>query len=344
MNMIKSTPCHASCLPSNCVGGILMGILLTIMMMCPSAAYAESIDLGARSSGLSIGNSSTWTGVRIKMSDRGVDTVRGVNITFLPAHDNKDARISGVSVGLYGPSGGTLTGLQIGGVGVMAQESVRGVSLGFLGTGAGEDVSGLAFGGLGAGAGESITGIAFGTLGAGAGEHITGIAFGGLGAGAGESITGIAFGGLGVGAGESINGIAVGMLGAGAGEVIKGIVIGGLGAGAGESITGFSLGILAVGAGEDLKGVAVGGLGVGAGESITGIAIALGTVKISKDGRLKGFSASTFNHIRGSQTGLSIGIVNIAYELNGVQIGLVNYVRENPPYRRLLPLVNFNLK
>jgi len=42
-------------------------------------------------------------------------------------------------------------------------------------------------------------------------------------------------------------------------------------------------------------------------------------------------------------TGLSVGLVNVADHLNGVQIGLVNYVADNPAYFRLLPFFNLNL-
>ena len=46
------------------------------------------------------------------------------------------------------------------------------------------------------------------------------------------------------------------------------------------------------------------------------------------------------NGIKGKQTGVSLGIVNYAYELKGIQIGLINYVRENPKYLKVLPLIN----
>jgi hypothetical protein len=46
------------------------------------------------------------------------------------------------------------------------------------------------------------------------------------------------------------------------------------------------------------------------------------------------------NQIEGRQSGLSIGIVNYAWELNGIQIGLINYVRDNPKYLKVLPLFN----
>jgi hypothetical protein len=61
---------------------------------------------------------------------------------------------------------------------------------------------------------------------------------------------------------------------------------------------------------------------------------------VPKDGRISGLAASPFNFIKGSQTGVSIGIVNYAWSVDGVQIGIVNIVRDNPPSLRVLPLFN----
>jgi hypothetical protein len=50
------------------------------------------------------------------------------------------------------------------------------------------------------------------------------------------------------------------------------------------------------------------------------------------------------NHIKGEQRGLTIGIVNTAEILNGVQIGLINRAANNPPGLRYLPIVNVNVR
>ncbi|MCF6270415.1 MAG: hypothetical protein L3J41_11930 [Melioribacteraceae bacterium] len=47
-----------------------------------------------------------------------------------------------------------------------------------------------------------------------------------------------------------------------------------------------------------------------------------------------------YNRIHGTQTGLTIGIVNYAKNLNGVQIGLVNIADNNSGWSRVLPFVN----
>lgn len=42
----------------------------------------------------------------------------------------------------------------------------------------------------------------------------------------------------------------------------------------------------------------------------------------------------------GIAAGLAIGIVNYAFRVTGVQIGLINIVRDNPKYLKVLPVMN----
>ncbi len=293
--------------------------------LCTNPLYAKSFDLARNNSGVSFGNSKKFNGLRINFCDREVEKINGVNVTIWHARNNKKAIVNGISLGLWAPGAGYLRGIQIGGIGVTAEKELKGISLALLGAGSGGDISGITIGGLGAGAGGDIKGFTFGLLGAGAGGDMTGITIGGLGAGAGGDITGISIGGLGAGAGGDIKGFTLGLLGAGAGGNMTGITIGGLGAGCGNV----------------MKGIAIGGLGVGA-PKITGVALALGYVKVNDEGSLYGLSAGAFNQIKGKLTGVSLGIYNYTYELNGVQIGLINYVRDNPKYMRILPLININ--
>jgi len=44
--------------------------------------------------------------------------------------------------------------------------------------------------------------------------------------------------------------------------------------------------------------------------------------------------------IKGRQDGWTIGLVNYARTLHGVQIGLINIARSNPKATRVLPLFN----
>jgi hypothetical protein len=55
---------------------------------------------------------------------------------------------------------------------------------------------------------------------------------------------------------------------------------------------------------------------------------------------MEGFSAGAVNYFEDYQVGLSIGIVNIAQELNGIQLGLINIAKNNRSPFRVLPIVN----
>lgn len=348
--------------------GLFVWIFLFLLFQ-QNSSYSQALSFPTSKAGISFGNSKEFSGLRMNLRDRQVEHIRGINITLWKAKENEQARVTGLSLGLL-PEAGYLSGIQIGVLGAAADQDLRGVSMGLLGVGSGNNVCGLAvgglgvgsgsdmkgifLGGLGAGSGRNMKGIIVGGLGAGAGEDLTGIVFGGLGAGAGENMKGIVVGGLGAGAGENLTGIVVGGLGAGTGKNMKGIAIGGLGAGAGEDMTGFAMGGLGAGCGGEFKGIAVAGIGAGApavkgillstlfsgGKEITGVTISGLSVRVKDDGYFKGFSASAFNFIKGNQTGVAIGLVNYSWHLNGIQLGIVNYVKDNPKYAKILPLMN----
>lgn len=302
--------------------------------------------------------------------DPATGTVNGLALG-LPATGG--GSLNGVSVGMLGlQANGSMRGIAAGGLGLGAGEDVRGAALGGLGVGAGDTFWGIGVGGVGVGAGRDVRGIAVGGLGVGAGERLDGIAIGGLGVGAGSRLAGVAIGGLGVGAGESLSGVAVGGIGVGAGEHVRGLVAGGLGVGAGGDLVGVGLAPIGIGAGKDVTGLTVTGLGVGAGERlrgvhVAGVGIAAPTVsglmvaaaiggeqitggmvapayfRIESGGRFTGVSISAFNHIRGTQRGLTIGIFNYTRFLRGVQIGVLNYALNNPWPVRILPGLNVHL-
>jgi len=81
-----------------------------------------------------------------------------------------------------------------------------------------------------------------------------------------------------------------------------------------------------------------------AGKELKGVQLALGTVRVVDDGRMSLFSASAFNHIQGTQSGLSIGLVNYARRLKGLQLGVINIVRDNRKSLRVLPLFNADFR
>ena len=60
-----------------------------------------------------------------------------------------------------------------------------------------------------------------------------------------------------------------------------------------------------------------------------------------REARFEGVGVSAFKQVLGHQTGLTIGVVNYAWSLSGVQLGLLNIVRDNPPGRKILPVINW---
>ena len=334
----------------------MRGPIVTWLVLCGLAGSVEAQGVGVPSSrwGVGFGNSPEFTGLRFNYRDSHVRHVNGINLTlWQPYEDNNDAVVTGFSFGPI-PGGGTLRGLQLGIFGVVAKRSAYGVNLGVLGMGAGQDLVGLNVGGLGMGAGGDVVGVNIGGLGMGAGGDVVGINVGGLGMGAGGSLIGFNLAVLGVGAGKTVRGITIAGLGAGAGEDVYGITIAGLGVGAGRRMVGLNLAGLGVGAGKELAGISFGGLGAGAprvrgltmsigvvgGEKLEGVHIAVGSVHTPQNGEMKGLAVSAFNYIKGTQTGVSIGIVNYAWRVRGIQLGLVNIVRDNPNPVKVLPVFN----
>jgi len=351
---------------------ILVPILsaLAICLTSPEAR-AQGFGIPDREHGIGFGNLPRFTGLRINLRDADVQHVKGINLTLWFPRRNDEARLDGLMLGLA-PSGDRCRGVQLGLAGVSADTSMLGIAIGGLGCGTDGDGAGLLIGGLGCGARGDLRGVVVGTLGCGAGGSLRGIAVGGIGCGAGEDVLGIAVGGIGCGAGQDVLGIAVGAIGCGAGQDVLGIAIGGIGCGAGRDFRGIGIGGLGCGAGRDLVGITAGGFGCGCGRDLRGATLGLiGTsverraiglmlgglraeaysthgvmlsvaqTRIRSGGNLVGLAAAAFNEVRGTQRGITIGVLNYARELSGLQIGVLNWAADNPSWRRLLPVVNW---
>jgi hypothetical protein len=258
--------------------------------------------------------------------------------------------VSGIVIaGIGAGAGGNMTGFTFGGVGAGAGGDMKGITIGIIGAGAGRDMRGFTFGGIGAGAGRDMNGITIGGIGAGAGGNMTGFSFAFIGAGAGHDMKGISIGGVGAGAGHDMTGLTMSVIGAGAGHDATGVTIGGIGAGAGGTFRGLVIGGVGAGA-PKLRGIAL-GLSAGGHDVRAGVIAPVYFKVVAKRDRatwedyedygyVKGITLSSWNHIRGEQHGLSIGLLNTAWELNGVQLGVLNYAHNNPKGLRLLPIFN----
>lgn len=321
-----------------------------------ASSNGRALNLTAGTVGISIGDSRRTTGLRLNYRDRRLQVANGINLTLWRPYDEAGGVVHGAALGLPLTGGTHIRGLATGLFGVGADGSLSGAGLAPIVLRAGRDMNGIHVSGIGAGAGRRVRGIVLGGLGAGAGEDARGLLIGGLGAGAGESTTGITVGLIGAGAGGSARGLLAGGVGAGTGTSIQGVALSFGAIGAGRSIDGLAVGGLAAGAGNRLRGVAAGGLGVGAptvegvvvggigagAENLTGVSIAGGYVRL-EGGVLRGVSVAGWNDIRGRQRGLTIGLYNYTRDLSGIQIGLLNVARNNPPGLRILPFVNANV-
>ena len=319
-------------------------------------ASAQGLDLTLNHVGIGIGEVPEVTGLRLNFRDRNLKKVNGVNVTIWNPYQPATGVVNGIALGVPITGAREVNGLGIGVLGLGVDDRFRGIGVAGIGLGGGGNLEGIMVGGIGLGSGGNVKGIGVGGIGVGSGGNVTGLMVSGIGVGAGGSVKGILVGGIGVGAGGDVRGLAVGGIGVGAGGSFHGIGVGGVGVGAGGDATGLMIGGIGVGVGGRLKGIGIAGLGVGApdvlgatislaggAQNYRGIAIAPAWFKIvndhERDGHFEGAALSAFNQVMGSQHGLTIGIVNYARTLSGVQFGLINIV-DKPGHRRVLPLVN----
>lgn len=342
---------------------------LTCALATPHAVHAQesrrSVDLTVNGTGISIGDSRGVNGLRINFRDTRLERVNGVNITAWTPTRTSGGIVNGAAIGIPGTGAAEINGLGIGIGGVGTGRRFRGIGIGGLGIGGGGTVEGLLIGGLGVGSGGGVRGISVGGLGVGSGGDIIGFSVGGLGVGGGGRVRGISVGGIGVGGPGDITGLSIGGVGVGGGGNIRGISIGGIGVGGGGSLAGLTIAGVGIGNVGGIRGVQVAGVGIGStrvdgitvagvmagGVDLRGFVYATGLVRVeggnnngvALPGTITGATVSAVNYIKGTQRGLAVGIVNSAWTLDGVQIGLINHARNNPPGLRWLPILNVNL-
>jgi hypothetical protein len=75
-------------------------------------------------------------------------------------------------------------------------------------------------------------------------------------------------------------------------------------------------------------------------ETTRGVVFAPALFRTEPGGRLTGASLSSVNAIRGTQHGLTIGLVNYAERLRGVQIGAININKGARGPFKVLPIIN----
>ena len=95
--------------------------------------------------------------------------------------------------------------------------------------------------------------------------------------------------------------------------------------GAGGTLKGLSIAGIGVGA-SAIEGLVITGFGAGT-DDFKGLALAPAYFVINPGGEMRGVSIAAWNRIQGTQRGLSIGLLNVADELHGLQLGLINIAR-----------------
>lgn len=269
----------------------------------PASHHALSLTVGGV--GLTLGNSRTATGIRINLVDHQVERVTGLNLTLWKPKANPDLVVTGVAAGLIGPRAKRIDGIALGGVGVMASHQLNGISAGTVLVFSRNEINGVAVGGVAAVAGQRLRGIGLGGL-AAVGDH---------------GIDGLAAGGLLTLSEGNVNGVTVG----GLGTIEEG------------RFTGINLAGGATFTDGEMRGIDAAGIATIVRGRLTGIGVSAGTVHVNA---LDGIAVSPWNNVRGQQRGIAIGIFNYAHTVRGVQLGLLNYVRNNPKGLRLLPIFN----
>jgi len=294
----------------------------------------RALNLGAGGVGVSIGNSREWTGLRLNASDHQVRQVNGVNLTVWKPKRNPRFEMNGVAVGLLAPMARRINGVALGGLGVVGTDQVNGVAAAGLVTLAGQRLRGVGLGGLAVVGDHGIDGLAAAGLVTLSEGDVHGVTAAGLVSIVEGRHTGVSMGLVaaytdGVLTGASVSALATAVKGESRGLVASALVV------VGHRLNGVQAAGLAVLA-DSVTGVTVGGLGIEA-DRVRGVAVSAGRMRTSA---FDGLSVAGWNEVRGPQRGLTIGLFNYARELHGVQVGVLNYARNNPKGLRLLPIFN----
>lgn len=297
----------------------------------------SSLDLGSHNSGISFGNSPVWNGLRFNLSDCGIKEINGINITLWKPERSPGSLVRGIALGLA-PFAETIQGISFGLAAVVAEQELSGINIGGLAVVSGGDIRGVNIGGLATVARGNLLGINVGGLAVVSESNLFGINLGGLAVVTKGEMHGLNFGGLAVVSENDMFGLNFGGLAVVSKGELRGINFGGLAIVAEGEMTGLNSALIALVSQEGITGLNLVGYKVET-SKIIGLNVSLGWTDVDE---LKGISISCYNKIRGTQTGLVIGLFNVADELNGVQIGLLNIAKNNNGLAKVLPFVNLH--
>jgi hypothetical protein len=332
-----------------------VGLLVSCFLVpATGSAQGRSIDLGIAKTGISLGNSPVWNGLRLNWRDADVDRVSGLNLTLWRAGANPDFDMNGIALGLLGPDAARIRGLALGAGGVVSHDATYGIALAGLGVVSNGDLIGLSMAGLAVvsesrSIGIQMAGLAVVSEGGLYGINMAGLATvssgsmrgfnaAGLGLVGSRGVAGLNLAGLAVVSNGTLTGLTAGGLAVVADGDIRGITSGGLAVVSEGHIRGIATAGLAVVTANGLTGAALSGLAiVSSGGPVSGAALTLGRVQAdtlrgimfggyrvtARDAR--GFVSSIGWNDLQDVTGLSIAAYNRARGTQrGVAIGLFN--------------------
>jgi len=321
---------------------IFFGIVTSSYSQDTTAIYS-SLDIPVKGYGISLGNSRTFTGLRINFYDYRVQRVTGINITlWAPAEEKSDAIIKGAAIGVFWPQAKQISGLSAGSIAVAAND-LRGISisLGVIGKGnctgiqtAGTGVTGIKLRGITATSffilsREKLWGIQTAGLGMIVGNEISGFQMAPVGI-RGVSLSGISITGILLSSSKTMRGIQSSFFLLES-KRISGISIGGLMIGNGAIRTNLIQGIQTAGfsiLGDSIRGFSAAGFTVGGTKLIQGIQTAGFSIVGNS---IRGFSAAGFtvggtkNRNRRLIKGLQIAGFSVGSEGNVEGISIAGF-------------------
>jgi hypothetical protein len=247
-------------------------------------------------------------GLRLTHRTRGHEQVHGLTLTLWgPRAAPRTGHVTGLALGMPATGAARLHGIGVAPLEVVGPEALSGVALGGVGLRAGR-LYGVGVGGVGSLVHDRLVGVA---------------------------VNGGVLAGRGGATGLSVSGLGTALGGGGTGLLLSGGLLRTGGPMRGVALTG---GVLVAGRVQGLAAAPVLVPAAGRGVFVAPLGLVGGGA-----GPLTGLTVSPLTIVRGRQTGLSVGLLNGARELHGVQIGLLNYAGNNPLLLRLLPGMNVHL-
>lgn len=339
----------------------------------PSSSFGLSFGNSRNFTGLRFNtrecNIGTINGINITLwtpKNPGISSVNGFSFGVAPAAEE----LNGIQLGMIGSvSGQDMNGINFGGLAIVSGEDMNGINIGFLAAVSNNNMNGFNFGSLATISNNDMNGINIGGLATVSNGSIAGLNFGGLALVSNNNMTGINFSSLATVAQGKLTGLNFSGLALVSQDDIFGINFSGAALVSQKDIGGINISGIALVSNGELKGLNLGLGAIVSGEgNITGINVGLGAINAVNDvigltfngyktecthlkginvtigwsdlEELSGISISSLNKISGHQTGISIGLFNIAESLSGLQLGLINIVKDNPIPFRILPGLN----